>query len=141
MCCGANDGGVKRGDRADTGDLEVRHKDGVGPGGSGVRAGATSGNPTGDASALVEGAGAAHSSADRTGIEATGGIEDLTVFDASDPALGLTNIGGVPPTDWAADTGPEHSAEQMTGAMTASPASRRSTLKTHDTPRARRRKK
>lgn len=141
MYCGANDGGVKRGDRADTGDLEVRHKDGVGPAGSGVRAGATSGNPTGDTSAMVEGPGATHSNAGTSGIESTGGIEDLTILDASDPTLGLTNIGGGPPDDWAADTGPEHSPEQMTGAMTESPASRRSTLKTHDTPRAKKKKK
>lgn len=36
---GMNDGGIKRGDRADTGDLEAQHKDGVSRKGSGVRAG------------------------------------------------------------------------------------------------------
>jgi hypothetical protein len=36
---GLNDGGVKRGDREDTGDLEAQHKDGVSRQGSGVRAG------------------------------------------------------------------------------------------------------
>ena len=50
---GANDG-VRRGDRADTGDLEARPKDGVSRTGSGVRAGGggTSGNPTADPSSL-----------------------------------------------------------------------------------------
>ena len=45
---GMNDGGVKRGDREDTGDLQAQHKDGVGRQGSGVRAGdeGPSGAPT-----------------------------------------------------------------------------------------------
>jgi hypothetical protein len=51
---GMNDGGVKRGDREDTGDLEAKHKDGVGRTGSGVRAGdgGPSGNVTADPSAF-----------------------------------------------------------------------------------------
>lgn len=45
---GMNDGGIKRGDRADTGDLEAGHKDGVSRKGSGVRAGddGPAGTPT-----------------------------------------------------------------------------------------------
>ena len=39
-------------------------------------------------------------------------LDDLTVMDASDPSLGLTNIGDIPADDWAADTGPTHSAEE-----------------------------
>lgn len=39
-------------------------------------------------------------------------LEDLTVLPADDPELGLTNIGSVPPEDWAADTGPAHTAEE-----------------------------
>jgi hypothetical protein len=51
---GMNDGGVKRGDREDTGDLEAKHKDGVGRTGSGVRAGdgGPSGNVTADPSSF-----------------------------------------------------------------------------------------
>jgi hypothetical protein len=51
---GMYDGGVKRGDRADTGDLEAQHKDGVGRKGSGVRAGdgGPSGNVTADPSSF-----------------------------------------------------------------------------------------
>jgi hypothetical protein len=51
---GINDGGVKRGDRADTGDLQAGHKDGVSRKGSGVRAGdgGPSGNVTADPSAF-----------------------------------------------------------------------------------------
>lgn len=51
---GANDGGVKRGDRADTGDLEARPADGVDKGGSGQPGGGggAEGNPTADPSAL-----------------------------------------------------------------------------------------
>jgi len=39
-------------------------------------------------------------------------LGELTVMEADDPALGLTNIGEIPPDDWAADTGPAHSAEE-----------------------------
>jgi hypothetical protein len=47
---GMNDGGIKRGDRSDTGDLEAQHKDGVSREGSGVRAGdeGSNGAPTAD---------------------------------------------------------------------------------------------
>jgi hypothetical protein len=51
---GINDGGIKRGDREDTGDLEAQHKDGVGRKGSGVRAGddGPAGSPTADPSSF-----------------------------------------------------------------------------------------
>jgi hypothetical protein len=51
---GLNDGGIKRGDRAGTGDLEAQHKDGVGRKGSGVRAGdeGPSGNVTANPSSF-----------------------------------------------------------------------------------------
>ena len=39
-------------------------------------------------------------------------LDDLTVLDADDPELGLTNIGEVPPDDWAADTGPTVTSEE-----------------------------
>jgi hypothetical protein len=58
LWCGQNDGGIKRGDRADTGDEKARPTDGAGRDGSGVRGGATdkkddggtSGHPTADPS-------------------------------------------------------------------------------------------
>lgn len=52
---GANDGGVKRGDRADTGDNEAQPTGDAGPEGSGVEGGVPGGavgHPTGDSSAL-----------------------------------------------------------------------------------------
>lgn len=54
---GMNDGGVKRGDREDTGDLEAQHKDGVGRQGSGVRAGDE--GPSGAATAVPDASGTA----------------------------------------------------------------------------------
>ena len=58
LWCGQNDGGVKRGDRADTGDEKAQPTKGVGRDGSGVRGGAndekdqggSSGHPTADPS-------------------------------------------------------------------------------------------
>jgi len=49
--CGPNDGGIKRGDRADTGDEEANPTEGVDEGGSGSWGG-NSGQPTGDSSSL-----------------------------------------------------------------------------------------
>jgi hypothetical protein len=99
---GQNDGGIKRGDREDTGDNEARSTEEVYGGDS------DTGEVTGDPSALGGGPGGAAGSADLEDfqIENTGGIDDLTILDADDPALGLTNVPGHPPEDWAADTGP-----------------------------------
>lgn len=79
LWAGAGDSAVKRGDREDTGDNEARPKDGVGRAGSGVRGGGdgTSGQPT----AVPTGSGA-----NDAAIE-----DELTVHDADDPALGLTD--------------------------------------------------
>jgi hypothetical protein len=44
---------------------------------------------------------------------AGGDLGDLTILEADDPTLGLTNIGGKPGEDWAADTGPTRSNEEM----------------------------
>jgi hypothetical protein len=38
--------------------------------------------------------------------EGSGGIDSLTVVSAEDPSLGLTDLDGQSPDDWAADTGP-----------------------------------
>lgn len=111
--------GIRRGDRADTGDLEARPTDGVSEAGSGVQGGGSAvGHPTADPSALGgtrtvgEGTPSATPEVgeDYTD-ENTGDIGDLTILDATDPSLGLTNIGEVPPDDWAADTGPTRSGE------------------------------
>lgn len=44
---------------------------------------------------------------------ADGALDELTVMDADDPDLGLTDIGDVPAEDWAADTGPTRSNEEI----------------------------
>jgi hypothetical protein len=63
--CTANDGGIKRGDRAETGDEEAR--------------------PTAGAEPEDELASLGQSD-----------LDDLTVLDAGDPSLGLTDIEGIP---------------------------------------------
>ncbi len=78
--CGPNDGGIKRGDRADTGDEEARP------------------TRTQELEEQEESLG-------------TASIDDLTVHPADDGALGLTDIGSIPPDDWAANTGPTEVAE------------------------------
>lgn len=96
----SNLGGIKRGDSAETGDLEADVTPNADRGGS-----ANGAMVTGDASALGISRG-------RTPLSPGGNdLDDLTVMDADDPALGLTNIGDVPPDDWAADTGPTVSGE------------------------------
>jgi hypothetical protein len=71
--------------------------------------GPSSGLATGDASALADGPSPEHS--DNTIDAAEAEREGLTVHDAMDPELGLTNIGDVPAQDWAADTGETKNAE------------------------------
>jgi len=56
------------------------------------------------------------------------GIEDLTVVDADDPTLGLTDIGDIPPDDWAADTGPSRNPTELHGLSTKKPRDRASSL-------------
>ena len=70
-----NQGGIQRGDREETGDLEAR--------------------PT--------------EKAPEAGRD---DLDDLSVHGASDPDLGLTDVGDVPPDDWAANTGPTRSNEE-----------------------------
>ena len=109
----ASTGGIKRGDRAETGDLEARPSDGVSRAGSGVHGGGggAEGHVTADPSSLgTEGPGAT----ELVGTPLHTGdteLDELTVMDAADPNLGLTNVGDIPPDDWAADTGPTHSGE------------------------------
>src|SRR5579884_317404 len=114
-----NEGGIKRGDRADTGDLEARPTEGVSEAGSGVQGGGSAvGHPTdnpsalGDEATIGEGVLSGTPEAGEGTDENTGDIGDLTIMDATDPSLGLTNIGDVPADDWAADTGATHSGEE-----------------------------
>ena len=101
MWCGPNDGGIKRGDRADTGDLEAEPTEGIGSEGSG----------TGTADPGIE----TYDEFGSPDEEPTSGanIDDLTVHAPEDGTLGLTNIGNKPPEDWAADTGPTHTGEEF----------------------------
>jgi hypothetical protein len=112
MLCGANDGGIKRGDRADTGDLQARPRKDVGRGGSGVEGGdgGATGHPTGATDSLAESAGGVTiSSSDAVGGDNT--LDDLRVTDEDDPSLGLTGTPSHPAEDWAADTGPTRTGE------------------------------
>ena len=106
---------IKRGDRSDTGDNKTRRREGVSEAGSGVSGGGAV--VTADASALARspamGEGTAET-ADETGgefDENTGELGELSIHDAADPSLGLTNVGDVPADDWAADTGATQSGE------------------------------
>ena len=121
MYCGPNDGGGKRGDRDDTGDLEAQ------PTEKQEKRGASTGHVTVDSSALGGGAGA---SVTGTGdLEAESGtLDELTVHDATDPELGLTNIGEVPAEDWAANTGPSRTGESSSSGTTEEMAHEESTL-------------
>ena len=112
LWCDANDGGIKRGDRSDTGDLQARPTKGVGRGGSGVPGGAggSGGHVTGAPDALSE-------AVDEGVIEEEDIVEEaapdeLEVRSGQDPSLGITEIAGRPPEDWAADTGPAHNPEE-----------------------------
>ena len=103
----ANTGGIKRGDSAETGDLEAKPTETVTRAGSGARggyAGGGEGQVTADPSAL--GAQRGPVALDPDNI-----LEDLTVKDADDPSLGLTDTEDEPADDWAADTGPTRSTE------------------------------
>jgi hypothetical protein len=93
LALGPNDGGIKRGDRSDTGDNEARGKPEVGQGGSGV------GDSTADPSSIGTGPGAHN---DRTGELDVD--EGLQIRDENDPDLGITS-GDAPGDDWAANTG------------------------------------
>ena len=111
MNLGRNQGGIRRGDRADTGDLEARPTEGVGPGGSGVPGGEedATGHPTANPDAL--GGESNYTSAGVAELGGNGDLEDLTIHEATDPELGLTDVGEIPAQDWAADSGPTRSGE------------------------------
>jgi hypothetical protein len=95
----------------------ARGTEGVSEAGSGVPGG--DGGATGHVTADPSSGGPEGSTVDDTGLSGSdyvtsGGdndLDDLTVLEADDPTLGLTNIGDVPADDWAADTGPTRTAE------------------------------
>ena len=89
MWGGPDDGGIKRGDRANTGD-EVALPF------------------SGDADEIDD-----QFDTLENYPMAGGDLAELTILEADDPALGLTNIGGKPGQDWAANTGPTHSNEEF----------------------------
>jgi hypothetical protein len=94
---GPNDGGISRGDRAETGDEEARPTEkGSGPGHSTV-----------DDSAFGGTSSIKHPSG-QPGFDAEQEREDGDGFEVmlpDDGRLGLTNYGDTPADDWAADTG------------------------------------
>ena len=103
--CGPNDGGIKRGDRAATGDDRAGPTDGVGVRGSGVPGGdGASGNVTAEPNSLAEPVSGIWVDSNDV-LEQLEESEGFEIADASDPVLGFTNVPGHPPEDWAADTG------------------------------------
>ena len=48
-----------------------------------------------------------------TGEEDYGAMDGMEIVEATDGRLGLTDIGDVPADDWAADTGPTRSSEEI----------------------------
>lgn len=90
---------------------DIDETDGIAGGGSGRRGidDGPGGQVTGDPSAGDLRPSRAYGGNDEVeGIEdeGSGGIADLTVVSADDPSLGLTDLDGKSPDDWAADTGP-----------------------------------
>ena len=111
LLCGPNDGGIKRGDRAETGDNAARPRPDVERGGSG--------EATGDPSSIGTGPGAHHDRSGEVDLD-----EGMQIRDADDPDLGITS-GNDPGDDWAANTGPSRNSGRLS---TNDPADRGSTL-------------
>lgn len=111
MYCGANDGGVKRGDRADTGDLEARPTRTVNRGGSGASPQESGGAvPTADPSGLAESRSEGLLENNEVLVRSDRN-EEYEILSADDPKLGLTATKDTPAEDWAADTGPPRNPE------------------------------
>jgi hypothetical protein len=97
------DSTIKRGDRLDTGDNQAR-PDELGSGDA---------QPTVDTTSFGGESSIAHSSSDR--FDPKEELLDTDGFETMQPEdgrLGLTNVGGKPAEDWAADTGPTRDAEE-----------------------------
>lgn len=101
LSVGPNDGGIKRGDRSDTGDDEARPTEQEGVGGFGEDADHLITNDLPDVPEET----------DAEPVPVSPDLEDATILNAEDPRLGLTNTSTVPADDWAADTGPTRTPE------------------------------
>jgi len=102
MQLGPNDSSIHRGDRQETGDNEAQPTEtGSGPA-----------RPTADPTSL--GGTTSSRRPPSGGFDADEELRDnygMEVVEPTDGRLGLTNVGDVPPDDWAADTGPTKSPE------------------------------
>jgi hypothetical protein len=99
------DSSIKRGDRADTGDNQARPDELGSPDDAQL---------TGDPTSFGANSSIRHADSDTFNFEDE--LRDNDGFEAmlpEDGRLGLTNIGNKPADDWAADTGPTHSTDEM----------------------------
>lgn len=93
---GPNDGGISRGDRADTGDEQAQP----------TEKGSGDAIPTVDGSAFGGASSISRPPADNFDIEEERDSRDgIEIMEPGDGRLGLTNYGDKPAEDWAADTG------------------------------------
>lgn len=99
---GPDDSAIHRGDREDTGDNEARPDElGSGPA-----------QPTVDPTAFGGTSSIRHAENARFSVEEElRDYDGMEVVEATDGRLGLTDIGDVPPDDWAADTGETRTPE------------------------------
>ena len=102
LSVGPNDGGIKRGDRTDTGDEEARPTQEDGGGEFGEDA---------EDLSITTHLPDVPEETDVEDLPVSPDLEDTTILDAEDPRLGLTNTSTVPADDWAADTGPTRTPE------------------------------
>jgi hypothetical protein len=98
-----NTSGIKRGDGEETGDLEARPTASVDKAGSGKHKSKPDAGPEGVITADPSALGTPRGNTAGTTLEPDSVLEELTVKDAMDPSLGLTNVPGHPPEDPIAD--------------------------------------
>ncbi len=100
---GPNDSPIQRGDREDTGDNQAQ-PDELGSGFA---------QPTVDPTSFGGTTSIRHPSSDRFDPEEElNDIDGMETMLPTDGRLGLTDVGDVPPDDWAADTGPTRTPEE-----------------------------
>jgi hypothetical protein len=100
---GPNDSSINRGDRADTGDEEARP----------TEKGSGEFQPTFDSTSLGGESSIAIPPGGSDMEEELRDMDGFEIVEATDGRLGLTDIGDVPADDWAADTGPTRSSEEL----------------------------
>jgi hypothetical protein len=99
---GPNDGGIRRGDREDTGDNEARPTEK----GSGFA------QPTVDPTAFGGTSSIRHPESDTFNADnERADVDGIEIMQPDDGRLGLTDVGATPPDDWAADTGGPNTPE------------------------------